>query len=78
MTFFASLGRKYSGPELVLIRPAPLGSWERKIDAQRAYPIHKRCVARFSLVVEIDATEAEVDLYAEVEQKVAPQAEIQV
>lgn len=52
----------------------PVGGWwkeNRNVDPER-------CVARFSLVVEIDATEAEVDLYAEVQQKVAPQAEIQV
>ncbi|MCI2395732.1 S8 family peptidase [Aliiroseovarius sediminis] len=52
----------------------PVGGWwkeNRNVDPER-------CMARFSLVVEIDATEAEVDLYAEVQQKVAPQAEIQV
>jgi hypothetical protein len=52
----------------------PVGGWwkeNRKVDPER-------CVARFSLVVEIDASEAEVDLYAEVQQKVAPQAAIQV
>ncbi len=52
----------------------PVGGWwkeNRNVDPER-------CEARFSLVVEIDATEADVDLYAEVQQKVAPQAEIQV
>jgi hypothetical protein len=52
----------------------PVGGWRkenRNVDPDR-------CVACFSLVVEIDATEAEVDLYAEVQQKVAPQAAIQV
>ncbi|MBT3143240.1 hypothetical protein KL867_19420 [Ruegeria litorea] len=52
----------------------PVGGWwkeNRNVDPER-------CVARFSLVVEIDATEAEADLYAEVQQRVAPQAAIQV
>lgn len=52
----------------------PVGGWwkeNRNVDPER-------CEARFSLVVEIDATEADVDLYAEVQQKVASQAKIQV
>lgn len=52
----------------------PVGGWwkeNRSVDPER-------CETRFSLVVEIDATEADVDLYAEVQQKVAPQVKIQV
>lgn len=52
----------------------PVGGWwkdNRAVDPDR-------CTARFSLVVEIDATEAEVDLYTEVQQKVAPRTTIQV
>lgn len=52
----------------------PVGGWwkeNRNVDPER-------CEARFSLVIEIDATEADVDLYAEVQQKVAPQVKIQV
>lgn len=52
----------------------PVGGWWK--DNRAVDP--KRCTARFSLVVEIDATEAEVDLYTEVQQKVAPRAAIQV
>lgn len=47
----------------------PVGGWwkeNRKVDPER-------CVARFSLVVEIDADEAEVDLYTEVQQQIAAQ-----
>ncbi|MEP1613729.1 MAG: hypothetical protein ABJL72_17635 [Roseobacter sp.] len=52
----------------------PVGGWwkeNRKVDPER-------CVARFSMVVEIDASEAEVDLYVEAQQKVAPKVAIQV
>lgn len=52
----------------------PVGGWwkdNRKVDPAR-------CVARFSLVVEIDAEDAEVDLYAEVQQRIAAQVAIQV
>ncbi|WP_425044655.1 S8 family peptidase [Primorskyibacter sp. S87] len=52
----------------------PVGGWwkeNRKVDPER-------CVARFSLVVEIDAGEAEVDLYTEVQQHIAAQVAIQV
>ena len=52
----------------------PVGGWwkeNRKVDPER-------CVARFSLVFEIDGTEAEVDLYVEVQQKVALQTAIGV
>lgn len=52
----------------------PVGGWWK--DNRGVNP--ERCIARFSLVVEIDATEAEVDLYTEVQQKVAPHAAIQV
>ena len=52
----------------------PVGGWWK--DNRNVEP--ERCTARFSLIVEIDANEADVDLYAEVEQKVATRAEIQV
>ena len=52
----------------------PVGGWWKEnpnVDPEQ-------CVARFSLVVEIDADEADVDLYAEVQQKVAVAAAIQI
>jgi hypothetical protein len=52
----------------------PVGGWWK--DNRAVDP--NRCTARFSLVVEIDATEAEVDLYTEVQQRVAPRTAIQV
>jgi len=45
----------------------PVGGWwkeNRSVDPER-------CVARFSLVVEIDAAEADVDIYTEVQQAIA-------
>ena len=52
----------------------PVGGWWK--DNRAVDP--NRCTARFSLVVEIDATEAEVGLYTEVQQRVALRAAIQV
>ncbi|MGR3824208.1 MAG: S8 family peptidase [Salipiger marinus] len=52
----------------------PVGGWWK--ESRKVNP--ERCVARFSLVVEIDASDTEVDLYAEVQQKVMARAAVQV
>ncbi|MCB4455822.1 S8 family peptidase [Leisingera sp. McT4-56] len=52
----------------------PVGGWwkeNRKVDAER-------CIARYSLVVEIQTGEVDIDLYTEVQQKIAVQQAIEV
>ena len=52
----------------------PIGGWwkdNRNIDPER-------CVARFSLIVEIDAEDNEIDLYTEVQQKIATSVAIEI
>jgi len=52
----------------------PVGGWWKEncnVDPER-------CVARFSLVVEIDAEEADVNLYSEVQQAIAARNIVEV
>lgn len=52
----------------------PVGGWWK--DNRQVDPA--RCTARFSVVVEIDAEETNIDLYAEVQQQIAVQQAINV